>query len=302
MRSHPFLTGAVFRGASLLCLGLLAQLTSVAAASPACSGDACEAVSISADGCTWKNSSTRPISFKVVSSTETLVSTVLGPGESFRQTDQSACVGSQPSSPQLQASFAAVRKMPDAPDFTLKVPQPAATASVAVPRPKPVPADVAPPSVTMQKPVPRSKPQLPAAAEAPAPVPQPAPVAVLQPTLKMPTQAEIDAGASPCGDACGEILFKALDNCLWVQSQNPKPIIFQATIGGRMTVLALEGASYEKSASTPATDSAAYHARQRDPFQSSSPGIPVYRARLGDKGACVTDKTQISQFVAVYRK
>lgn len=80
--------------------------------------------------------------------------------------------------------------------------------------------------------------------------------------------------------------------------------MFQATIDGRMLVLALEGASYEKSAKgTPAADAVAYHSRQTDPFQqSSSAGIPVYRARLGDKATCVKDKTLITQFVAVYKK
>ena len=145
------------------------------------------------------------------------------------------------------------------------------------------------------KPVPKVKPALPPVVAVVAPVP---PVA----TLQMPTQAEIDAGASPCGDACAEILFKQVDDCLWVQSQNPKPIMFQASVDGRMILIPLEGASYDKSSGTPAPDSAAHHARQRDPFQSSSAGIPVYRARIGDKGVCVKDKAQITQFVAIFRK
>jgi hypothetical protein len=73
-------------------------------------------------------------------------------------------------------------------------------------------------------------------------------------------------------------------------------------VDGRMILIPLEGASYEKSSGTPASDSAAHHARQRDPFQSSSAGIPVYRARIGDKGVCVKDKAQITQFVAIFRK
>ena len=72
---------------------------------------------------------------------------------------------------------------------------------------------------------------------------QPAPVATPVQVLSIPTQAEIEAGASPCGEACGDILFKVVDSCIWVQNQNPKPIMFQATIAGQMLVLALEGAS-----------------------------------------------------------
>ena len=320
MRSHPFLTGALIRVPSILCLGILTQLTLSAIAAPSCSGDACDVVSISADGCNWRNNSPKAIRFRIFNNTETLMSTVLGAGESFKQTKQAACLTSTPSSPQLEATFAALRQMPDAPDFTLKAkPQtPAAIAGapvaikVAMPRPKPAPS-VAPVeavtpaaapqavvAVASAKPLPRSKPPAPLTTE--ATTPRPTSVAMVQPAIPMPTQAEIDAGANPCGDACSEILFKAVDNCLWVQSQNPKPIMFQATIAGHMAVLLLEGASYEKTASAPASSSAAYHTRQRDPFQSSSPGIPVYRARLDDKGSCVTGKNQISQFVAVYKK
>lgn len=297
---------------------IVALLAPMASAAPACTGDACESLTLSDDGCVWKNASDKPVKFTLFNATETLFATVLPPGEVFRQTSKAACVTPSPESARYQASFAAVRKMPDAPDFTLKTTQAPAAAAQPVPRPV-VPRAKPDPVVTTVE-VPAEAP----ATEVAAPVPAPAPVAVAKPrpkakpeqppvlvtlappppvaSLKMPTQAEIDAGASPCGDACAEILFKQVDDCLWVQSQNPNPIMFQASVDGRMIVIALEGASYEKSSATPAPDSAAHHARQRDPFQSSSAGIPVYRARLGEKGVCVKDKAQITQFVAVFRK
>lgn len=288
---------------------MAALVPDMAVAAPACTGDACESLTLSDDGCVWKNASDKPVKFTLFTASETLFAMVLPPGEAFRQTAKAACVTPSPESPRYQASFAMVRKMPDAPDFTLKTP---ATANAAVPpaarpvvpRAKPDPAVVAAeapvatpvpvPAVVAARPVPKAKPELPPVLVAAAPPP----VA----TLPMPTQAQIDAGASPCGDACAEILFKQVDDCLWVQSQNPKPIMFQASVDGRMILVPLEGASYEKSSGTPASDSEAYHARQRDPFQSSSAGIPVYRARIGGKGVCVKDKAQITQFVAVFRK
>lgn len=295
---------------------MTAALPPVVAAASACAGDACESLTLSDDGCVWKNTSDKPVKFTLFNATETLFATVLPPGEAFRQTAKAACVTPSPESPRYQASFAAVRKMPDAPDFTLKTTAPATAAVPPAPRPvvpraKPDPAETvvaaaepvaavtaavpAAAPVVAVKPVPKVKPALPPVLVA---VAAPPPVA----TLQMPTQAEIDAGASPCGDACAEILFKQVDECLWVQSQNPKPIMFQASVDGRMILIPLEGASYEKSSGTPASDSAAHHARQRDPFQSSSAGIPVYRARIGDKGVCVKDKAQITQFVAIFRK
>ncbi len=299
-------------------LGLAAAVAPVARSAPACAGDACDSIVLSDDGCVWKNASDKPVKFSLFNATETLLATVLPPGETFRQVNKAACVSSSPGSPQYQAVFTSVRKMPDAPDFTLKTtsattaPVPAVP-KVATPRAKPdasvatveVPAApastpaptpvAAPVQVAAVRPVPRVKPEQPVAA---VPVPPAPAVAALQ----LPTQAEIEAGASPCGEACAEILFKQVDDCLWVQSQNPKPIMFQASVDGRMILIPLEGASYEKSSGTPAADASAYHARQRDPFQSSSAGIPVYRARIGDKGACVKDKSQITQFVAIYRK
>ncbi len=169
--------------------------------------------------------------------------------------------------------------------------------------------------VTQPMPLPRAKPQGDVARPLPArprtkPTPDPGvsvqPSGTAKPTgpepIPMPTAAQIEAGMLPCGEACAEILFKTIDGCLWVQSQNPRPIYFQATVDGRLVVLSLEGASYQKSAAAPAEGASAFHARQKDPFQSSSAGIPVYRVRLGEKGNCVTDRRQITQFVAIFRK
>lgn len=353
MQSLPFPVAAI-----ALSLIMSVALSPAAWAAPACSGEACDALSASADGCTWKNTSAKAVHFSLVSSAATPFSTVLGPGEAFKQTSKDVCASAAAGTPTYQATFATLRQMPDAPDFTLKPRPPAAgtsaaiapstvqsvAAGVGVPRAKPQavaattlettpvaapaspaaapvpkskPAPVASPApaastaevavpvvVAFVPPAPRAKPAVPAAFMTATSAPDTKPAAPAQ-VIKVPTPAEIEAGASPCGEACGDILFKVVDNCIWVQSQNPKPIMFQATIDGRMLVLSLEGASYEKSAKggTPNADTPAYHTRQVDPFQqSSSAGIPVYRARLGDKGTCVKEKTQITQFVAVYRK
>ena len=151
-------------------------------------------------------------------------------------------------------------------------------------------------------PKPRAKPDMPGlSTTTSAATDKPAPSAQM---IAAPSAEEIAAGANPCGDACSEILFTRLDDCIWVQSQNPKPILFQATVAGHMVVLSLEGANAAKAqASTkPPEGAASYHTRLHDPFVSTSDGIPVYRARLGDKGSCAADRTQISQFVAVYKK
>lgn len=180
--------------------------------------------------------------------------------------------------------------------------------SVPVPRPKPD-AGTAP----VEPPTPRAKPVL-GPAQAPQPrikpgteavslAQPPKPVAAAEPApIPMPTQAQIEAGMLPCGEACGEILFKAIDGCLWVQSQNPRPIVMQVRIDGRLREIQLEGASYKKSETSPPDGVSAYHTRQKDPFQSSSAGIPVYRVRMGEKETCITDRGQIAQLIAVFAK
>lgn len=180
------------------------------------------------------------------------------------------------------------------PAMAMAADTPEEPAAVPMPRVKPTPA--APPTPPPQ---PRIKP-----AAAPAAVP-PAAVVPAPVPIPRPTEAEIKAGALPCGEACGDILFKTVEGCLWLQSQNPKPITFQANIDGRLIELQLEGASYEKSAAAPAAPApgvTAYHTRQKDPFQSASAGIPVYRVRLGEKDKCLTDRGQIRDLMAVFRK
>jgi hypothetical protein len=303
-----------------------------ASAGPSCSGEACEALTLSADGCAWQNSSAKAVRFLLLAGNETLVSTVLPPGSTFREGEKRACITSDAGSTRYEASFAALRKMPDAPDFTLKTPSATAAAAattapaapkIAVPRPKPQQVaststaeaplmietlPVAQPGVKTAAanviPKPRAKPDMPGlTAATSATTTSDKPVQSAQ-MVAAPSAEEIAAGANPCGDACSEILFTRLDDCIWVQSQNPKPILFQATVAGHMVVLSLEGANAAKAqASTkPPEGVASYHTRLRDPFVSTSDGIPVYRARLGEKGSCAADRTQISHFVAVYKK
>jgi hypothetical protein len=294
--------------AIMLVWGCLAAMPAVAAAEgdvPACAGEACSALEASGGGCDWRNAGDRPIRFTVFDAQQTIVSTVLAPTASFRQPEASKCVSGER---RVHAVFAAVRPMPDAPDFTLK------TAAAVSPRTKP--ADLgAPVTMTSQAPAPEAQPVLPAPKPAtplprpkparlvaPAEPPAPAVTAAVQPLIPVPTAAEIEAGASPCGEACGEVMLKTIGSCLWVQSQNPRPIVVQATVNDRMVVLMLEGASYDKSAAAPPAGATAYHTRQKDPFQSSSAGIPVYLARLDDQGACVADRAQVSQVLAAFRK
>jgi hypothetical protein len=307
----------------IVALGLAAT---PALAAPNCSGEACDALTVSADGCAWQNSSAKAVRFLLLAGSETLVSTVLPPGSTFREGEKRACVTSDPGSTRYEASYAALRQMPDAPDFTLKkTPQAAAaptppkpalprmkpeqvasTEPVALPAAAPAPAAPAAPAtvaVATVIPKPRAKPDMPALAPA-IPVPATGKSAEATQMIAAPTPEQVAAGANPCGDACSEILFTRLDDCIWVQSQNPRPILFQATVGGRMIVLSLEGANAAKAQSStkPPEGAASYHTRLHDPFVSTSDGIPVYRARLGEKGTCAADRNQISQFVAVYKK
>lgn len=180
------------------------------------------------------------------------------------------------------------------------VPAPVATAATYPPLPRRKPPPY-PPS-------PRVKPDAPAGvANIDEPFVATAPTAAVQPTKPLATAANEEG--YPCGDACGEILFQVVDSCLWVQSQNPRPIVFQASVTGRMMVIPLEGASAAKAdaRTTVATKGAppalsAYHTRLKDPFQSSSPGLPVYRAKLGGTAQCVKDKTEIAAFRADFKR
>lgn len=294
MRAHPIVITA-----TVWALAATAQGAADPQGSPSCAGGACAALSISADGCTWKNSSTRAIRFSLITGGTALFTTVLAPGEAFKETNKAHCVSENQGTTTYQAAFVTLRQMADDAGTT-------SAPRIAAPRPKPamaaatlpVTAPIANAAVT----VPRQKPASPvmprAKPEAPAQVTLVQPAAPLPPA--QPTVALVQDPANPCGDACAEILFKVVDECLWVQSQNPRAIVFQATIKGRMMVLALDGTDGKKAdAQPPAKNATAYHARQPDPFQSSSPGIPVYRARLG---TCVKDRSEISHFVAVYTR
>lgn len=289
MRARPFTL-------AFIALAFLADTSGATAG--ACSGEACGALVISPDGCLWKNASARAVRFSLVAGEVALVTTVLGPGESFRQSNQNQCVTEKDGAAALQAAFVTLRQMPS------EVPPPpprakpvsavttaaAMIVAAATPVPRPKPAQTA---LATAKPSPRAKP---AEFSGPPPVlPPETPAIATAPTL--PVAAD---PAHPCGDACAEILFRLVDDCIWVQSQNPRPILFQATVEGHMVVLALEGADPAKA--DKAKPSNAYHARQRDPFQSSSAGIPVFRARLDEAKSCVKDRSLITHFVAQYRK
>lgn len=287
MRARPFTL-------AFIALAFLAD-TSGAMAN-ACSGEACGALVISPDGCLWKNASERAVRFSLVAGQVAIVTTVLGPGESFKQSNRDQCVTAKDGAAALQAAFVTLRQMPpeDPPPPPRTKPAASAVTTAAammvasmrpVPRPKPALATL--------KPTPRIKP-----AEFAGPPPEEkTQTPAITTAATLPIQAD---PAHPCGDACAEILFKMVDDCIWVQSQNPKPILFQATIDGHMVVLALEGADAAKA--DKGKPSTAYHARQPDPFQSSSSGIPVFRARLDEAKACVKDRNLITHFVAQYRK
>lgn len=196
-------------------------------------------------------------------------------------------------------------------------PAPASTAAPVAPVEAPTAAAAPVETAATQPPLPRRKP--PPYPPSPRVKPTPptdvantdapfvaAPVAAV---AAKPLATAATADGYPCGDACGEILFQAVDDCLWVQSQNPRPIVFQASVAGRMSVIALEGASAAKAdaRTTVATKGApptlsAYHTRLKDPFQSSSPGLPVYRAKLGATGQCVKEKGEISAFRADFKR
>jgi hypothetical protein len=155
-----------------------------------------------------------------------------------------------------------------------------------------------PPSAT---PAPRAKPEL---ASAPA---TETVAAVLPPAAVAPTHAV--AGGTPpgeCGEACATILFKVIDNCLWVVNMHPRPVAFEAEAAGQRVALALEAADGDKADArlaalakgSAAKDEAALHMRLHDPFQSAGSGIPLFRARLGSASACVKERTGVTRFSA----
>lgn len=301
-----------------------------AAADAACSGNACSLVTVAADGCSFKNKGDKAVRFSLVAGGTPRVVTVLGPGETFKEADKNFCVAGDAGDKRLEASFAVLGKAPtDDKDFTLKgaakpsvakpvVAAPAVAATAAAPAvqvattaptiPLPRAKPAAPPAI----PMPRAKPEVvevamaapPAPVAAPAPPVPVAPPAAIQPTTAAEAEAKMPTAA--CGEACPPILFKVIDNCLWVMNLNPRAVAFEAEIGGKHTKLALEAADGDKADAHAAVaevkDLGALHMRLKDPFQSAGSGIPVYRARLGKSGACVKSRAEISRFTAAYVK
>ena len=300
----------------------------VAAADAACSGDACSLVAVAADGCSFKNKGDKAVRFSLVAGGAPRVVTVLGPGETFKEADKAFCVAGDAGDKRLEASFAVLGKAPaDDKDFSLKGVKPSvakpAVAAPAVAAPAavqvattapPIQLPRAKPAVPPPIPMPRAKPEIVevamAAPPAPPPVAVPAPpVPVAPPAAIQPTTDAEAAAAMPtaaCGEACPPILFKVIDNCLWVMNLNPRAVAFEAEIGGKHTKLALEAADGDKADAHAAVaqvkDLSALHMRLKDPFQSAGSGIPVYRARLGSPGACVKSRAEISRFTAAYVK
>jgi len=302
-----------------------------AADEAACSGDACGALSRSADGCSWTNKGDKSVRLAITATPAgadaagaanlSPMMTILAPGETFKEPAEQ-CSKLAGYAVRYAASYPVLREMAE---------ETAAPVKPALPKPKPVvavvPAPVIPATAVAVAtpavmPVPRAKPAAPPAypplprlkPEAPvAAVAAIAPEAAVMPAaVAAPTADAGGLGALPCTEACGEILFKVIDSCVWVQSQNPRPIAFEATIAGKRMVLALEGAdgakadaraaALAKAGAEAANGAAAYHTRLHDPFQSSSPGLPVYRARLGAAGACVKSRDEIASFSARFAK
>ncbi|NOT41041.1 MAG: hypothetical protein HOP13_11155, partial [Alphaproteobacteria bacterium] len=155
-------------------------------------------------------------------------------------------------------------------------------------------------------PLPRSKPEAPALAATEAP---PATVVASAPPMAAvaPVAAVAPSASLPeCGEACATILFKVVDNCLWVVNMHPRAVAFQAEAAGQRLALNLEAADGDKADARVAAiakagaakDELAVHMRLRDPFQSAGSGIPVYRARLGSGAACVKERGAVTRFSA----
>jgi hypothetical protein len=285
-----------------------------AAAAGSCGGEACAAIAASADGCAVTNKSDKPVSLTTVAEEAALLMTVLSPGETIKQ-DKALCEKFARGEARYTAKFAALRTMPEAPDFTLKAaaaapkpapkPKPAAApeAPTAAPAPAPVAVAAATPATPRFKPAPQSaipapreKPAAPALAATPAASATPA-VAAIAPSAAAPP-----AEPAPCGEACATILFKVVDECLWVVNLHPRPVAFQAEAEGKRFNLMLEAADGEKAdARTKAQTSkgeTALHMRLHDPFQSAGSGIPIYRAKLGGAATCVKQRTDVASFTA----
>lgn len=277
------------------------------------------------DGCVWVNKGDKAVRFSLIASGTARVVTVLAPGESFKEADKTYCVAGAGDASRYEASFAVLAKMPDEDAAPVKVAKPVPRAKPAIvpvaavaPAVTPVASEVAvatvsavplprakPSAPTVYPPVPRIKPEVARVAEAAASA-GPAPVAV---ALTQPTAA-VDTAPMPlaeCGSACPPVLFKVVDDCLWVVNPNPRAVAFEAEIAGKRTALTLQAADGAKADADAAAGKAAkgvdaVHMRLADPFQSAGSGIPVFRARLGSAGACVKARGEITRFTASYVK
>lgn len=106
------------------------------------------------------------------------------------------------------------------------------------------------------------------------------------------------------------MIFRSIGDCLWVQNANPHAVTFVAQASGRTITLALAGADagkadahkpFEPTEGTPSpVGEGAYHTRISDPFSPNSPGIAVYRARIGPAGACVKTREEVINYSASF--
>lgn len=288
--------------------GVLGLLASTSLADVTCAGGACGVVSLSADGCRWTNKGDKPVRLAFMDGAAVRMVTVLAPGSTYTETDKKFCT-SAGSGGRYDASFAALgTASPEEPPKAqaprakppIAAPQPAAAGvavaavetSVPMPRAKPKPPPAYPP-------LPRAKPDAPVATVAAAPAMAIDTTGAFEPS---PAEPSLDA----CGDDCPPILFKVIDECVWVLNLNPRPVAFVAETGGGRTALRLEAADGAKADAAAAGKGAkgdgALHMRLKDPFQSAGSGIPVFRARLGPRGACVKNRAEITRFSANYTR
>jgi hypothetical protein len=136
-------------------------------------------------------------------------------------------------------------------------------------------------------------------------------IAAKAPAAATGATAPLSSGdAVACDRDCPPILFKVIDDCLWVLNLNPRPVAFEADAGGKRYALLLEaadGAKADERAAAlgnakPPKEEASVHMRLQDPFQSAGSGIPVFRARLGAADVCVKSRADITRFWARYTR
>lgn len=283
-----------------------------AVAAGTCTGEACAAIATAT--CTITNKGDKSVQLTTVADEASLMMTVLAPGETVKQ-DKTLCEKFNRGEAHYDARFATLRTMPDAPDFTMKT---AAAAKPVAPKPKPAPTVAPAEASVVEAPLavavasPRPKPALPPAypptprAKPVTEEPAAAAVATAAPAIAPASTSAPGATPGECGEACATILFKVVDNCLWVVNLHPRTVAFEAEASGQRMALTLEAADGDKAdARTIALakgqgpkDEAAFHMRLHDPFQSAGSGIPIYRARLGNAAACVKERSSVTRFSA----